>query len=92
MQDCQTLLENMMKRQNRCKLYQRILDDNLVNIIGGCCGTTQNISSWLQKSQDYKPSFDGGDVMRSGTGICHSEDRRPRAIANWWNNLYKLLT
>jgi 5-methyltetrahydrofolate--homocysteine methyltransferase len=33
-------LENTMKHQNRCKLYQRIFDDNLVNIIGGCCGTT----------------------------------------------------
>jgi methionine synthase I (cobalamin-dependent) len=44
MQDCQMPLENdetPAEMQSQIKTY---LDDNLVNIIGGCCGS-QNISN-----------------------------------------------
>jgi 5-methyltetrahydrofolate--homocysteine methyltransferase len=34
---------------------QRYLDDNLVNIIGGCCGTTPEHISDCRYAKDYKP-------------------------------------
>jgi methionine synthase I (cobalamin-dependent) len=40
MQDCQTLLESMMKHRTNL-LIKEYLNDNLVNIIGGCCGTSR---------------------------------------------------
>jgi 5-methyltetrahydrofolate--homocysteine methyltransferase len=33
------------------------LDDNLVNIIGGCCGTTPEHIKLIADSKDYKPGF-----------------------------------
>jgi methionine synthase I (cobalamin-dependent) len=45
MQDCQMPLEydeTPAEMQSQIKEY---LDDNLVNIIGGCCGQRQNISN-----------------------------------------------
>jgi 5-methyltetrahydrofolate--homocysteine methyltransferase len=31
------------------------LDDNLINIIGGCCGTTPDIKLIADIAKDYKP-------------------------------------
>jgi 5-methyltetrahydrofolate--homocysteine methyltransferase len=42
--------------QPKCKPYQKYLDDNLVNIIGGCCGTTpEHIKLIADIAKDYKP-------------------------------------
>jgi methionine synthase I (cobalamin-dependent) len=56
MQDCQTPLENTTKHQPKCNPNQKYLDDNLVNIIGGCCGTTpEHIKLIADIAKDYKP-------------------------------------
>jgi S-methylmethionine-dependent homocysteine/selenocysteine methylase len=48
---------NTMKHLNKCKPSSKnILDDNLVNIIGGCCGTTpEHIKLIAEIAKDYKP-------------------------------------
>jgi 5-methyltetrahydrofolate--homocysteine methyltransferase len=40
MQDCQTHLEYDETPEQMQAFIKEYLDDNLVNIIGGCCGTT----------------------------------------------------
>jgi methionine synthase I (cobalamin-dependent) len=58
-------LENMMNATGNASTNKTYLDDNLVNIIGGCCGTTQNTSSYCRYCKGLQTkSFDGGDVMR----------------------------
>ena len=57
MQDCQMPLENTIETpaemQAQIKSY---LDDNLVNIIGGCCGTTpEHIRLIADIAKEYKP-------------------------------------
>jgi 5-methyltetrahydrofolate--homocysteine methyltransferase len=41
MQDCQTFGEYDETPEQMQAFIKEYLDDNLVNIIGGCCGTTR---------------------------------------------------
>ena len=51
------LLENTMKHLNKCKLLLRsYLKDDLINIIGGCCGTSPaHINAIAEIAKKYKP-------------------------------------
>jgi S-methylmethionine-dependent homocysteine/selenocysteine methylase len=40
----------------KCRCLLKYLDDNLINIIGGCCGTTpEHIKLIADIAKDYKP-------------------------------------
>jgi hypothetical protein len=55
---------NTMKREQMQAFIKEYLDDNLVNIIGGCCGTTpEHIKLIAEIAKDYKP--------RVSTAIMH---------------------
>jgi hypothetical protein len=66
MQDCQTHLR-MMKREQMQAFIKEYLDDNLVNIIGGCCGTTpEHIKLIAEIAKDYKPRVSTAIMQHNG--------------------------
>jgi 5-methyltetrahydrofolate--homocysteine methyltransferase len=56
MQDYPTLLNNDETPEQMQAFIKEYLDDNLVNIIGGCCGTTPaHIKLIADIAKEYKP-------------------------------------
>jgi 5-methyltetrahydrofolate--homocysteine methyltransferase len=49
--------DNTTKLRKKCKaLIREYLQDNLVNIIGGCCGTTpEHIKLIAEVAKEFKP-------------------------------------
>ena len=49
-------LEHMMKLRQLCEQLEKFLNDGLINIIGGCCGTTpEHIHAISKLASNYKP-------------------------------------